>query len=96
MNNATSNLTRIDWNRWLARWDRMQERYLPWREHSYKLMLDAIEYWLPSEFIALDIACGPGSLSSRLLSRFPGAKCIGIDFDPIVAVSILCYSYSVI
>jgi SAM-dependent methyltransferase len=84
LNNTFSDPANFDWNIWLKRWDKMQEGYLPWREYSYKLMFDAIEYWLPSNFIALDVACGPGSISSRLLSRFPNANCIGVDFDPIL------------
>ena len=62
----------------------MQEGYLPWRNYSYKVMFDAVEHWFPGEFVALDIACGPGSISSRLLSRFPAATSIGIDFDPVL------------
>lgn len=83
-NKAHPKLTNIDWDNWIKRWDIMQQGYLPWREYSYKVMFDAIEYWLPDNFVALDIACGPGSLSSRLLSRFPNSNSIGVDFDPVL------------
>ncbi len=47
-------------------------------------MLDVVEELLPEEFVALDLACGPGSLSRRLLSRFPRARCVALDFDPVL------------
>jgi SAM-dependent methyltransferase len=84
MSKADPKLTNIDWNNWLERWDKMQQGYLPWREHSYKIMFDAIEFWLPDNFVALDLACGPGSISSRLLNRFSGAQSIGVDFDSVL------------
>ena len=32
----------------------------------------------------LDLGCGPGSLSVRLLRRFPSARVIGVDLDPVL------------
>ena len=37
---------------------------------------------MPAEFVALDLACGPGAISQRLLKRFPQARCIAVDLDP--------------
>jgi SAM-dependent methyltransferase len=45
-------------------------------------MFDALEALLPDSFVALDLACGPGSLSERLLARFPHARAIAVDMDP--------------
>lgn len=84
MHKVSSKPPNIDWNNWIERWDKMQQGYLPWREHSYKLMFDAIEFWLPNNFVALDLACGPGSISCRLLNRFSNAQSIGVDFDPVL------------
>lgn len=84
MSKVDGKQTNIDWNDWIIRWDKMQQAYLPWREYSYKIMFDAVEFWMSDEFVALDIACGPGSISSRLLHRFPNAQSIGIDFDPVL------------
>jgi trans-aconitate methyltransferase len=47
-------------------------------------MLDVLETLLPERFVALDLACGPGSISQRLLSRFPQARCVAVDFDPVL------------
>jgi SAM-dependent methyltransferase len=32
----------------------------------------------------LDLGCGPGSLTVRLLRRFPRARAVAVDFDPVV------------
>lgn len=47
-------------------------------------MLDAGDALLSDEFQAVDLACGPGSLSQRLLDRFPRVRCIAIDLDPVL------------
>lgn len=72
----------LDWASWLARWDRQQEGYVPDREERFAAMFDLLGALLPSEFVALDLGCGPGSLSARLLGRFPSARVVGVDFDP--------------
>lgn len=74
----------IDWGRWLERWDKQQTGYLPDRESRYSAMFDVLEAQLPEEFLAIDLASGPGSLSQRLLDRFSKAKCIAVDLDPVL------------
>ncbi len=74
----------IDWRAWLERWDRQQSGYLPLREQRFTVMLDALEDLLPSSLLVLDLACGPGSLSQRLLTRFPVARCLAVDLDPVL------------
>src|SRR5262245_50526841 len=74
----------IDWKLWLARWDAQQTGYVPEREERFGVMLGVLEALLPDEFIALDLACGPGSISQRLLARFPSARCVAVDFDPVM------------
>lgn len=84
MENMTKVAHDIDWSAWLQRWDRQQQGYLPAREERFAIMFDALEGLLPSEFVALDLACGPGSLSQRLLARFPAARCLALDLDPVL------------
>ena len=74
----------IDWHEWLRRWDRQQTRYIPSREERFEAMFDALEALLPPDFVALDLGCGPGSLSQRLLERFPQARSIAVDQDPVL------------
>jgi trans-aconitate methyltransferase len=74
----------LNWHEWMQRWDRQQSGYLPDREQRFTAMLDVLEALLPERFVALDLACGPGSISQRLLKRFPHARCVAVDFDPVL------------
>jgi len=74
----------MDWKRWLHRWDAQQAGYVPEREERFRVMLDVLGALLPDEFVALDLACGPGAISQRLLERFTRARCVAIDFDPVM------------
>ncbi len=76
--------TKIDWADWLRRWDEQQTGYLPHREARFTAMLDVLEELLPANFTALDLCSGPGSISQRLLARFPNAWCIAADLDPLL------------
>jgi trans-aconitate methyltransferase len=60
------------------------DRLLPDREARFQAMLDVVEVLLPEEFVALDLACGPGAISQRLLSRFPKARSIAVGLDPVL------------
>lgn len=82
---ATSDLIR--------RWDDQQAAYITHREQRFEIMLDVIAHTCAttpgldtdgSGLTALDLACGPGSLSQRILERFPRARVIGIDYDPVL------------
>ncbi|MFT4039567.1 MAG: class I SAM-dependent methyltransferase [Thermomicrobiales bacterium] len=74
----------IDWPSWLRRYDTQQTAYLPDREERFTAMLDVLGALLPEEFVALDLACGPGSISQRLLDRFPRARVVAVDMDPVL------------
>lgn len=65
----------------LDRWDRQQEGYIEQREERFEIMFQIIESELGDTFTAIDAACGPGSLSRRLLDRFPSARVIAVDVD---------------
>ncbi len=71
-----------DWQQWQNSWDRQQEWYLPDREERFRVMLDAVEALVGDRPRVLDLACGTGSISRRLLARFPGAVSTGVDLDP--------------
>ncbi len=74
----------IDAQAWLTRWDAQQAGYLPDREERFSVLLDTLAVQLPPDFTAVDLCCGPGSISQRLLARFPAAHCIAIDYDPVL------------
>ena len=46
-------------------------------------MFDVGEALVGRRFRALDLGCGPGSLSARLLHRFPAARVVAVDYDPV-------------
>ena len=74
----------IDWQTWLDRWDVQQAGYLPDREARFDAMFDVLDYLMPEQWTALDLASGPGCISQRLLARYPNARCIAIDYDPLL------------
>lgn len=78
----------VDWAGWLRRWDAQQSLYMTTREERFAVMLDAVEGTVAadpqSDIVALDIACGPGAISQRLLERFPTARSFAVDLDPVL------------
>lgn len=82
MENGVDTSIEVDWKYWLGRWDAMQTAYLPFREERFAVMLDAVEVLIGQEFVAIDLASGPGAISQRLLTRFPRARSIAVDYDP--------------
>ena len=72
-------------HRWIARWEIQQQGYLPDREDRFTALLDAVEEAAGRrDPLVLDLGCGPGSLSVRLLDRMPAARVIAIDTDPVL------------
>ncbi len=75
---------RANWKEWLRRWDEQQQTHLPYREWRFRTMLDVLEASGGGSGRVLDLGCGPGSLSLRMLHRFPRIRCVGVDYDPVV------------
>ncbi|WP_416968436.1 methyltransferase domain-containing protein [Streptomyces sp. 4F14] len=71
-----------DWAGWQRSWDRQQEWYLPDREERFRVMLDMVEAFAGTAPRVLDLACGTGTITARLLERFPDAVSVGVDLDP--------------
>lgn len=68
-------------------WDRQQEVYIEHREVRFQLMLDLISHLQSNRcenLRVLDLACGPGSMSTRVLERFPTAQVTAVDLDPML------------
>ena len=69
---------------WIERWERQQEESLPDREERFTVLIDAVELGTGREDpVVIDLGCGPGSLSARLLERLPKATVVGVDADPV-------------
>ncbi|MFD0153391.1 class I SAM-dependent methyltransferase [Streptomyces sp. NPDC055721] len=75
-------MTGTDWAGWQQSWDRQQEWYMPDREERFRVMLDMVEAVVGPKPRVLDLACGTGSITDRLLRRFPEATSTGVDLDP--------------
>lgn len=73
-------------------WDKQQAAYITNREERFAIMVDVISHHCASQGLpesgagltVLDLACGPGSLASRLLNAFPEVRVIGVDYDPVL------------
>ncbi|MGW4085645.1 class I SAM-dependent methyltransferase [Streptomyces sp. NPDC004822] len=79
---STATTATADWVGWQRSWDRQQEWYMPDREDRFRIMLDMVEALVGPAPRVLDLACGTGSISARLLARFPEATSTGVDLDP--------------
>ncbi|MER5528351.1 class I SAM-dependent methyltransferase [Streptomyces sp. NPDC002677] len=82
MTDTRTTTTGTDWGAWQKSWDRQQEWYMPDREERFRIMLDMVEALVGTAPRILDLACGTGSITARLLARFPAAVSVGVDLDP--------------
>jgi SAM-dependent methyltransferase len=67
---------------WQRSWDRQQEGYMPDREQRLGALVDLVEAVAGPAPRLLDLACGTGSISRRLLARLPAARVVALDVDP--------------
>jgi SAM-dependent methyltransferase len=66
-------------------WDDQQAAYIAEREQRFGMMLDVIELVTGGgPLVVLDLACGPGSLTRRVLERFPESRVTAVDLDPVL------------
>ena len=76
--------TDINWQQWVERWDRMQERYLVRRTERISLLVNLVRETVNPVSRVLDLGCGTGSLMQPFLETFPKAEVYGVDFDPVL------------
>lgn len=72
----------VDWEEFQRGWDEQQAAYLPDREERFAAMLDAVEAVCGTKPRVLDLACGTGSITRRLLTRLSDATSVALDLDP--------------
>lgn len=80
----TESTAEPDWQALLRTWDRQQQGYVPNREQLIATMLDATEAVVGSAPRVLDLGCGLGTISARLLERFRHARSVAVDIDPLL------------
>lgn len=76
---------RVLWTGWQESWDRQQERSLSDREERLAVLATLVGVVAGAGPIrVLDLACGCGSITSRILRRFPQARVVAADLDPVL------------
>lgn len=81
----TGEPSRAEAERWLARWDRQQEYYIPDREQRFEVLIDVVADVVERpDPLVVDLGVGPGSLARRLVERIPEARVVGVDADPLL------------
>lgn len=75
----------LEWaERWQRSWDRLEEALVSDRERLISTLLDVVQAMAGTAPTVVDLACGPGSITSRLLDRLPRARSIAVDVDPVL------------
>ncbi|MHC9296123.1 class I SAM-dependent methyltransferase [Mycobacterium sp. LTG2003] len=68
----------------LASWDRQQAAYIADREGRFRIMVELLELACGDTPVVVDLACGPGSLTRRVLDALPNARVVAVDHDPLL------------
>lgn len=70
---------------WISGWEAQQDQFMPDREERFQIMFETLALMAgEGPMTVLDLGCGPGSLSVRLLERFPQARVVAVDLDPVL------------
>ncbi|HTT73122.1 MAG TPA: class I SAM-dependent methyltransferase [Thermoplasmata archaeon] len=69
---------------WRRRWDAQQAHLVPLREARYDFLIGALKRGVPARGRVLDLGCGTGSLSERILAARPRARVVAVDHDPLL------------
>ena len=69
---------------WQRRWDELEQRHVPNRDLWIGALLDVIDAIGVESPTVLDVACGTGTVTRRLLQRRPSARSIAVDVDPVL------------
>ncbi|WP_029109580.1 class I SAM-dependent methyltransferase [Mycobacterium sp. URHD0025] len=68
----------------LAAWDEQQAAYIADREGRFRIMVELLELACGEAPLVVDLACGPGSLTARVLQAIPRAHVVAVDHDPLL------------
>ena len=77
-------VTRAWAERWQTSWDRLEAALVSDRELLIQALIDVVDAIAGSTPTVLDLACGPGTVTRRLLDRLPTARSIAVDVDPVL------------
>ena len=76
-------LERDEYLKWHRLWNEMMTQYCAGRDSCYGLVLDLICSMLkfPNKTTILDVGCGSGAFTEKVLARFSEAKITAIDYS---------------
>ena len=60
----------FDWQVWITRWDKMQERYIVKRTERFEIITQLIHETQNPVTRIVDLGCGTGSLMLEMLKAF--------------------------
>ena len=71
---------------WFDRWESQQSGIIGVREERFGVLLDVLgaTFTVDDDFTVVDLASGPAGISVRVLDRFPKARSVAVDFDPVL------------
>jgi trans-aconitate methyltransferase len=71
---------------WFERWDAQQSGIIGVREERFRVMLDVLAdtFDVDDDITVIDLASGPAGISMRVLDRFPKARAVAVDNDPVL------------
>ena len=69
---------------WQRSWDQLEARHVPDRDLWIGALLDVVDAIGGEPPTVLDLACGTGTITRRLLDRCAAARSIAVDIDPVL------------
>jgi len=75
----------VDWTGWWHAWERVMRGYLPQREGCLATLGAVLGQLVGERPRLLDLGAGTGAASAALLDRLPRARCVAVEFDPVLA-----------
>jgi trans-aconitate methyltransferase len=71
---------------WFERWEAQQSGIVGVREQRFRVMLDVLtaRFDTDDDLTVVDLASGPAGISVRVLDRFPKARAVAVDYDPVL------------
>lgn len=70
--------------RWQLSWDHLQAGLIRDREARLAALIDVAVGVVGSDGMVVDLACGTGTVTRRLLDRAPSMRSVAVDVDPVL------------
>ena len=79
-------MDRAEARRWYERWEAQQSGVVGARDERFAVMLEVLvaSFDGDDDLTVVDLASGPAGISARVLERFPKARSVAVDFDPVL------------